>query len=118
MGIEQPVDSDQSSANTSDIESSTGGSRSTGDDSGDVQNRLIKNEERAVKRAKIFVGTSVFLCVVAIVLAVYFLTTSSDTRSFELAVSDVHHALSSTPKVSAPQVIFSFLNSARSMRLW
>ena len=80
-------DSDHSSANTSDVESGTGGSRSTGDDSGDVQERLIKNEEKAVRRAKLFVGTSVFLCVVAIVLAVYFLTTSSDTRSFELAVS-------------------------------
>ena len=76
-------DSDQSSA--TDGDSGTGGSRSSA--TGETQDRIIKKEERTVKRAKVFVGLCVLLCAVSIILAVYFLTSMGDKQSFELAVS-------------------------------
>lgn len=86
-------------SSTSDVESHTGGSRSSGDETGDIQAAIIKSEERAVRRAKCLVGASVLLCAVAVLLAVYFLNASSDQRSFELAVSIVVVGYSSLYRV-------------------
>lgn len=93
---EDQQDEQESNKSVSDIES-TGTSRnstthqstSEGTNGEDSHSAMLKREERAVKRAKLFVGFSVFLCAVAVLVAVYLLTSTSDTRSFELAVSNI-----------------------------
>jgi uncharacterized membrane protein YvbJ len=101
-------DSDQSSTcgTVSDGDSGTGKSRSS--------STMHQNEERAVKKAKYFVGFCVFLCLVAVVLAVYFLTAHSDQRSFDLAVSKNDHSISSGARDSA---IVNFFNSSSSQNM-
>lgn len=90
---DQDESNKSSSGTVSDIESGTGNSSthqstSEGTNGEDSHLAMIKREERAVKRAKLFVGLSVFFCAVAVIVAVYLLTSTSDTRSFELAVSN------------------------------
>lgn len=53
----------------------------------DAHEVAIRMEERAIKRAKLMVGGGILVCAVAVLLSVFFLTKSSDDRSFELAVS-------------------------------
>lgn len=71
---------------TATEDSSSGGDqrRKTG---AAIQAAATKQEEAAVKRAKCGVTATVFLCLVSIICAVFFLTEQSDRRSFELAVS-------------------------------
>ena len=68
-----------------DIDSLESGSRRS-DDSRNVREGIIKEEERAVRRAKFFVGFAVMACAVAVFLAVFFLNKKSDLQSFEIEV--------------------------------
>ncbi len=91
MDVDHNDNRDASSTTSGDAESGTGGSRSArSEDTGDIQEALIKSEEKAVRKAKCLVGFSVLLCAIAVLLSVFFLTAQSDRRSFELAVSTNH----------------------------
>ena len=72
---DQDESNKSSSGTVSDIESGTGNSSthqstSEGTNGEDSHLAMIKREERAVKRAKLFVGLSVFFCAVAVIVAV------------------------------------------------
>lgn len=47
---------------------------------------MVKKEENAVRKTRVFVGLAIVTCAVGIFVAVYFLSKQSDTRSFELEV--------------------------------
>jgi hypothetical protein len=62
-------------------------SRGTSSDDQDLRDRIIKEEERNVRGARILVGVAFLTCAVAVTIAVYFFAKKSDTRSFEVQVS-------------------------------
>ena len=81
------VESDDDGLSTKDLESSSTAGESNTDGSRDSSREgIVKEEEKAVRRAKIFVGFAVMTCAVAVFVAVLFLTKRSDTRSFEIEV--------------------------------
>ena len=59
---------------------------STGSNSKNSHNAMIRNEENSVKRTRILVFSVIGLCSLVIFLAVFFLSKQSDVRSFELEV--------------------------------
>lgn len=85
---EQGSQSDPSTS-TGDLESSTGHStRGSGIDSeNELRRKIIQEEERNVRRARILVGIAFLACATAVTTAVYFFTKQSDQYAFEAEVS-------------------------------
>jgi hypothetical protein len=88
---DRPRDDDKSLLSGSVSERSsifpTGESKGTSSDEQDIRNRIIKEEERNVRGARILVGIAFLACAVSVSVAVYFFAKESDTRSFEVQVS-------------------------------
>jgi hypothetical protein len=69
----------------------TGHESSGGSTNGEqeLKNRVIKEEEKHVRRARILVGVAFLACSVAVSVAVYIFTERSDERAFESEVSRI-----------------------------
>jgi hypothetical protein len=85
---------------TSEDEPELGGSNptesATGDDKDrdgvldqdkDLRNRIIKEEEKAVKKARVLVVVALCACIIAVSSAIYVFASNGDKFSFELEVS-------------------------------
>jgi hypothetical protein len=66
------------------------GSSPEGDDAQDkeMKDRIIKEEEKAVRNARLLVITAVIACAVAVSTAIYVFASKSDQTTFELEVSN------------------------------
>jgi hypothetical protein len=58
----------------------------------DLRRKIIHEEERNVKRARILVGIAFLLCASAVTAAVYLFTTQSEQEAFENEVSHPKHS--------------------------
>jgi len=54
----------------------------------EIHDRILKNEEKAVRRARLVVSLAVAVCAVAVSASVFRIATLHDEKSFELEVSD------------------------------
>jgi hypothetical protein len=88
-GDDSAHDSDEKSVGSSASPigvSSKGGSLS---EEQELKNRIIKEEETHVRRARILVGTVFIACAVAVSTAVYLFAKQSNQQSFEIEVSRI-----------------------------
>jgi hypothetical protein len=53
----------------------------------EMKNRIIRKEEKAVRRARLFLIAAVIACAVAVSVAIYIFASNSDQSTFELEVS-------------------------------
>jgi hydroxylamine reductase (hybrid-cluster protein) len=86
---ESAHDSDEKSHMTSESptgHTSKGGSIS---EEQEIKNRVIKEEETDVRRARILVGTAFLACAVAVSVAVNLFAKKSNQQSFEIEVSQL-----------------------------
>ena len=83
------IDSDEKSHLST--ESPTGASTKEGSisEEQEIKNRVIKEEETDVRRARILVGTAFLACAVAVSVAVYLFAKKSNQESFEIEVSRI-----------------------------
>ena len=68
------------STTTRDLESAHGIS----EEAREMQDTVIKKEEKAVRRSRALVGTAVALCAIAVTVAVFIISKASDQNSFEI----------------------------------
>jgi hypothetical protein len=69
---------------------SKGGDKNAQEDQ-EMKDRIIKNEERAVRNARLLVITAIIACAVAVTTAIYIFAKKSDEDTFELEVSNNRH---------------------------
>ena len=84
---EYSVSADPESTSTDDEESSSSSGNltrgSTHDFEAELRRKILREEERNVRRARILVGVAFMACAAAITCAVYFFTKQSDQYAFE-----------------------------------
>ncbi len=88
---ESSISAEPASTSTDDIESSTGNSNqasSTLEFERDLKRKILQEEERNVRRAKILAGVAFIACAAAVTCGVYFSTIQSDQYAFEAEVSN------------------------------
>jgi hypothetical protein len=54
----------------------------------DMKDHIIKDEERAVRNARLLVIAAILVCAVAVTTAIYIFANKSDQDTFELEVSN------------------------------
>jgi hypothetical protein len=57
----------------------------------ETKDRIIKNEEKAVRNARLLVIIAIIACAVTVSTAIYVFASKSDKTTFELEVSDNRH---------------------------
>jgi hypothetical protein len=57
----------------------------------EMKDHIIKNEEKAVRNARLLVITAILACAVAVTTAIYIFAAKSDQDTFELEVSNNRH---------------------------
>ena len=89
---ENSVSDHGASTSTEDEESSSGVSTkgSMQDFEADLRRKILREEERNVRRARILVGIAFIACAATITCTVYFLTKQSDQYAFETEVRLPH----------------------------
>ena len=84
---EYSVSAHPESTSTDDEESSSSGNLTRGstvhDFEAELRRKILREEERNVRRARILVGVAFVACAAAITCAVYFFTKQSDQYAFE-----------------------------------
>jgi hypothetical protein len=78
-----------------DVESGTGG---------DIRDTIIKQEEKAVRKARCLVGFAVIVCAITVSVSVYVFAKNGDKESFELEVSF------ESPEAKSPTKCIASLN--------
>jgi hypothetical protein len=68
-------------------QSETGDAKDRGALDDDLRNRIIKEEEKAVKKARVLVVVALCACIIAVSSAIYVFASNGDQHSFELEVS-------------------------------
>jgi hypothetical protein len=62
------------------------------DESKIMRDKIIKEEEKAVKKARLLVVVALFLCLAAVTSAIYIFASNGDQYSFELEVRNQKQA--------------------------
>jgi hypothetical protein len=71
----------------------------------DMKDRIIKDEERAVRNARLLVIAAILVCAVAVTTAIYIFAKKSDEDTFELEVSNNRHIYCCSILIAANNVL-------------
>jgi hydroxylamine reductase (hybrid-cluster protein) len=84
----------RSSKDMTNTDEESGGTRVSADDK-ELRDRIIKDEEKGVRNARLLVIVAIVACAAAVSSAVYIFAAGHDQTTFELEVSKHFHKLSS-----------------------
>ncbi len=85
---EHSISADPVSTSTNDHESTSSSTKgsSTQDIEHDLKRKILQEEERNVRRARVLVGITLIVCAATVICGVYFFTIESDQFAFEAEV--------------------------------